>query len=341
MNRKHFISSLIPLSASLQIPPSRSMVLTDLPAKPINPPYLKRGDIVGITCPAGYILSPEIQPAVSKLKEWGYDVRIGQTVNKKDFGFGGTDDERLQDLQQQLDDPSVKAILCARGGYGAIRIIDKIDFTHFKTNPKWIIGFSDITVLHNHINSNFNIASIHSKMCNSFPENWQTSEPIQQQTIDSIHKCLSGEKMSYSFSASPQNKIGYGSGQLVGGNLKTIETLAGSPSDLITKDKILFVEDTGEYLYSIDRMFWNLARSGKLKNLKGLVIGGFKVKPDDEGEEFGKTLEQIVLEKTAAFKYPVCFNFPVGHQKNNFALKCNMKHSLNVLEGGCSLSEIR
>lgn len=317
------------------------MVLTDLPAKPINPPYLKRGDIVGITCPAGYILIPEIQPAVSKLREWGYDVRIGQTVNKKDFGFGGTDDERLQDLQQQLDDPSVKAILCARGGYGAIRIIDKIDFTHFKTNPKWIIGFSDITVLHNHINSNFNIASIHSKMCNSFPENWQTSEPIQQQTIDSIHKCLSGEKMSYSFSASPQNKIGYGSGQLVGGNLKTIETLAGSPSDLITKDKILFVEDTGEYLYSIDRMFWNLARSGKLKNLKGLVIGGFKVKPDDEGEEFGKTLEQIVLEKTAAFKYPVCFNFPVGHQKNNFALKCNMKHSLNVLEGGCSLSEIR
>lgn len=341
MNRKHFISSLIPLSVSLQKPTSRPSVMTDISAKYISPPYLKRGDIVGITCPAGYIMNTEIQPAVNKLREWGYNVRIGQTVNKKDFGFGGTDDERLQDFQQQLDDPSVKAILCARGGYGAIRIIDKIDFTHFKKSPKWIVGFSDITVLHSHINSNFNIASIHSKMCNSFPEDWQTSELIQQQTIDSINKCLSGEKISYSFSASIQNKRGNGSGQLVGGNLKTIETLAGSASDLVTKNRILFVEDIGEYLYSIDRMFWNLARSGKLKNLNGLVVGGFKVKPDDEGEEFGRTLEQIVLERTAAFKYPVCFNFPVGHQKNNFALKCNIQHSLSVQEGGCSLSEIR
>ena len=275
-----------------------------------------------------YITLAEIQPAVNKLTEWGFQISIGNTVGKKDFTFGGTDEERLNDFQQMLDDKKIDAILCARGGYGAVRIIDKIDFKQFAVHPKWIIGFSDITVLHSHLNRNYGIASIHSKMCNSFPDDWNLAEPIQKETIESIQKCLTGEKMSYAVLPNAKNKTGIATGVLVGGNLKTIESLAGSKSDLITKNKILFVEDTGEYLYSIDRMFWNLKRSGKLAELQGLIIGGFKIKKDDEGEEFGKTLEEIVLEKVAEYNYPVCFDFPVGHQKNNFALKCGVKHTI-------------
>jgi len=306
-----------------------------------KPAYLKKGDLIGITCPAGYITADDIQPAVSKLKEWGFEVKAGDAIGKRDFTFGGTDEERMKDLQQMLDDKKIKAILCARGGYGAIRIIDKIDFKKFAQHPKWIIGFSDITVLHAHLSKNFGIASIHSKMCNSFPADWNNAEAVQKECIEAIRKCLSGEKMNYSFTANEANKNGTAEGILVGGNLKTIETLAGSKSDINTGGKILFVEDTGEYLYSIDRMFWNLKRTGKLSKLKALIIGGFKVKPaDDPADEFGLNLQQIVLEKVKEFNYPVCFDFPVGHQKNNMALKCGVKHKLSITTNHCSLKEI-
>ena len=220
------------------------------------------------------------------------------------------------------------------------RIIDQLDFKKFIKKPKWIIGFSDITVLHSHLNRNYGIASIHSKMCNSFPADWNLAEPVQKETIESIQKCLVGEKMRYTILPNVKNKTGIAKGTLIGGNLKTIETLAGSKSDIITKSKILFVEDTGEYLYSIDRMFWNLKRTGKLTGLAGLIIGGFKVKRDDTGEEFGKVLEDIILEKIGICNYPVCFDFPVGHQKNNFALKCGVKHTLSVNLNECFLTEI-
>jgi len=332
MKRKQFISSIFPaaivLKPALLLSGSSTKVLEETS---IKPPYLSKGDTIGITCPAGYITLEDIQPAILKLKEWGFLISIGATVGKRDFTFGGTDEERLADFQQMLDDNNIKAILCARGGYGAIRMIDAIDFTKFSKNPKWIIGFSDITVLHNHINRNFGIASIHSKMCNSFPVDWSLAEPIQITTIDSIRQCLLGEKMSYTCAYNSNNKLGEGTGVLVGGNLKTIETLAGSRSDLVTKNKILFVEDIGEYLYSIDRMFWNLQRTGKLDHLKGLIIGGFKIKKEeDEADAFGKTLEQIVLEKVSRFTYPVCFDFPIGHQKNNFAVICGVRHQLQV-----------
>jgi muramoyltetrapeptide carboxypeptidase len=304
------------------------------------PPYLKKGDIVGITCPAGFILLEDIQPAVKKLTEWSFETIIGNTVGKKDFTFGGTDEERLADFQQMLDNKKIKAILCARGGYGGVRIIDQLDFKQFALHPKWIIGFSDITILHNHLNRNFGIATLHSKMCNSFPTDWNLAEPIQKETIESIQKCLTGGKMDYSVIPNSKNKTGTATGVLVGGNLKTLESLAGTKSDLLTKHKILFVEDTGEYLYSIDRMFWNLKRSGKLAQLQGLVIGGFKIKQDDVGEEFGRTLEEIVLEKVSAYNYPVCFDFPVGHQKNNFALKCGVTHQLSVQLNDCTLKEM-
>ncbi len=339
MNRKKFLSSILPLAASFS---DTSIVERNLIEPPINailPPYLKKGDTIGITCPAGYISLEAIQPAIAKLKEWGFQIKIGNTVGKRDCSFGGTDVERLQDFQSMLDDHHIKAIMSARGGYGSVRIIDGIDFTQFAERPKWIIGFSDLTVLHCHINRHHGVASIHSKMCNSFPDVWSEAEPMQQQTIESIQQCLTGQKMRYATTTNARNKIGDALGPLVGGNLKTIESLAGSASDLVTTNKILFLEDTGEYLYSLDRMFWNLKRTGKLARLKGLIIGGFKIKPDDEGEPFGKTLEDIVLEKVKEYKYPVCFDFPVGHQKNNFALKCGASHSLSVNANECTLIE--
>lgn len=341
MNRKRFLSSVFAAGAVF---PAIAETQTDadlpVPGYAI-PKYLKPGDTVGITCPAGFITLKEIQPAIQQLESWGLTVRIGDTVGKKDFTFGGTDDERRADFQQMLDDRSLKAILCARGGYGAIRIIDKLDFTRFKAKPKWIIGFSDITVIHNHLHRNFHVASLHSKMCNSFPDDWSVADPVQQLSILSIKNALLGERMNYTAEINRSNRLGHASGVLIGGNLKTIESLAGSRTDITTEGKILFVEDTGEYLYSIDRMFWNLARTGKLTNLAGLVIGGFKVKPDDPGEDFGKTLEEIVLEKVKKYSYPVCFDFPVGHQKNNFALKCGVRHRLQVRTDGTTLSEIR
>ncbi|CAN5598060.1 LD-carboxypeptidase [soil metagenome] len=336
MNRKSFLSSVVPLTASFTaMSGNRSL---DETISSIIPPYLKKGDTIGITCPAGFITAAEIEPAIQKLSEWGFKYKVGDTVGKKDFTYGGTDKERLDDFQQLLDDKNVKAILCARGGYGMVRIIDQVDFKHFKDHPKWIIGFSDITVLHSHLNRNYGIASIHSKMCNSFPDIWEQADAVQKESITSICNCLTGEKISYTFPWNENNKVGKANGQLVGGNLKTIESLAGSKSDLITKNKILFVEDTGEYLYSIDRMFWNLKRSGKLSDLKGLIVGGFKVKKDDEGEAFGKTVAEIVLEKITEYNYPVCFDFPVGHQKYNVALKCGASHRLIVQQNECKLT---
>lgn len=343
MKRKHFITSAASLLAASALPtiPSIASTHNEESTSPTIPRYLKAGDTIGITAPAGYITTEEIQPAVTLMENWGYKIKVGDTIGKKDFTFAGSDEERLNDFQKMLDDPKVKAIMCGRGGYGAVRIIDKLKWEKFKARPKWIIGFSDITVLHAHINRRFGIATIHSKMCNSFPDDWSKAEPIQVETIESIHKALSGEKMKYSTTPNANNRTGIAEGVLVGGNLKTLETLAASPSDIITAGKILFVEDTGEYIYSIDRMFWSLKRSNKLSQLKGLIVGGFKVKTDPDTEDFGKTLEQIVLEKVKAYKYPVCFDFPVGHQKNNFALKCGVKHKLAVEPDECSLIEIK
>lgn len=338
MKRKDFISSILPAAVSIR---GISLDLEEPEKRPTIPPYLRKGDTIGITSPAGYITLEDIQPALLKISEWEFNVSIGSTIGKRSFTFGGTDEERAADLQQMLDDKNIKAILCARGGYGAVRLIDKIDFKKFIKNPKWLIGFSDITVMHSHINRNYNIASIHSKMCNSFPSDWNLAEPIQKETIESIHQCLTGDKMVYQALPNANNKPGNVTGTLVGGNLKTLESLAGSCSDINTKNKILFVEDTGEYLYSVDRMFWSLKRTGKLSELKGLVVGGFKIKKDDEDEEFGKTLEEIVLEKVKEYNYPVCFDFPVGHQKNNFALKCGVQHQLEVTTEKSILQEQR
>lgn len=340
MNRKDFLSSVSMAGIAL---PLGHTSMEEPETAPLLPAYLKPGDTIAITSPAGYSSLKEIEPSVQQIKSWGFDVRVGTSIGKRHFTFGGTDEERLNDFQQLMDDRSVKAILCARGGYGFVRIIDQLNFATFKLHPKWLIGFSDITVLHAHLNRNLGIASIHSKMCNSFPEDWSKAEPIQIETILSLRDALNGVKMNYTAPVNTNNRTGTTEGVLVGGNLKTIESLAGSKSDIRTKGKILFVEDTGEYLYSIDRMFWNLKRSGKLDHLAGLIVGGFKLKKD-EGENdsvFGKTIEEIVLEKVKEYKYPVSFDFPVGHQKNNYALKCGVKHKLQVTSSETTLTEIR
>lgn len=342
MHRKHFLTKLVTAGITLPALPGFSMnrsLQQALP--PVIPPYLKPGDTIGITCPAGYIMHEDIKPAILQMESWGFKIKPGNTVGKRDFSFGGSDGDRAQDLQEMLDDPTIKAIMCARGGYGSVRIIDQLDFTRFVQHPKWIIGFSDVTVLHGHLNRNYNIASIHSKMCNSFPDDWSKAEPIQIDTILSIQNALKGTPMQYTTVPSAFNRTGTATGQLVGGNLKTIESLAGSNSDLQTDGKILFVEDTGEYLYSIDRMFWNLKRTGKLSHLSALIVGGFKIKPDDPGEEFGRTLYDIVWEKIKTYNYPVCFDFPVGHQRNNYALKCGVHHQLTVEQNNVRLEEIK
>jgi len=341
MNRKDFLFSSSSLIAAAKFSGITELHNDEDASPQVIPTYLKKGDIIGITSPAGYITLEEIKPAIETIEKWGYKVKIGNTIGKREFTFGGTDDQRTEDFQQMLDDPKVKAVLSARGGYGSIRIIDRLKWDKFKEKPKWIIGFSDLTVIHSFLNRQFGIASVHSKMCNSFPDDWSKAEPVQIECIESINKALSGERMTYSVLPNANNRQGIAEGKLVGGNLKTLETMSATMSDLITVNKILFVEDTGEYLYSIDRMFWNLKRTGKLSNLKALIVGGFKVKTDSDTEDFGKTVEQIVMEKIKNYKYPVCFDFPVGHQKNNFALKCGMVHKLNVQAETCTLTEVR
>lgn len=337
MDRKKFLSSVLTAGAAL---PAMAASLHNAETPLVVPAALKPGDTIGITSPAGFITINDLQPAIQQIQSWGLKVRLGNTIGKRDFSFGGTDSERQKDFQQMLDDPTIKAIMCARGGYGAVRIIDELNFSKFQVKPKWIIGFSDITVLHTHINANYKTATIHSKMCNSFPEDWSKADPVQIETIVSIKDALTGVKMKYGATAHEKNRNGIAEATLIGGNLKTIETLAGSKSEIKTAGKFLFVEDTGEYLYSIDRMFWNLKRTGKLSQLKGLIIGGFKIKPDEPGEEFGRTLHDIVWEKVKEYNYPVCFDFPVGHQRNNFALKCGVLHRLSVTAAKVELAEI-
>lgn len=339
MDRKNFLATFTPIAIAAPVLKTGLFIPGDTPLIP-HPPYLKKGDLIGITCPSGHISLQECNAAIKKMEEWGFEVCIGNSVGATDFTFAGTDEERAKDFQYMIDEPSIKAIMLGRGGYGAVRMIDKIDFKKFAKNPKWVIGFSDATVFHLHINHHFNIATIHSKMCNSFPDDFTTATPQQIASIESIKQSLVGTKMQYFVPANLNNRKGSAKGKLIGGNLSVIQQLCGSNSELISDGKILFIEDVGEYLYKIDGMMWNLKRSGKLKNLKGLIVGQFRIKPDDAGDEFGRSLYEIVLEVVKEYDYPVCFDFPVGHVKENYALKCSMPHQLLVNDQGATLTEL-
>src|SRR5665213_2708135 len=276
MNRKDFLSTVVPL-ATVGVAFSKKLPFAKNDTTKLIPGYLRNGDLIGICCPSGHITLEECQPAINKMKEWGFEIRVGNTVGTTDFTFAGTDDERAKDMQQMLDDRDIKGIMLGRGGYGAVRMIDKIDFAKFVKHPKWIIGFSDATVFHCHINHNYGIATMHSKMCNSFPDDFSTATQAQIDSIDSIRQCLVGEKIKYEELPIVENRYGVGTGHLVGGNLSIIQMMDGSISDLRTEGKILFIEDVDEYAYKIDGMLWNFKRRGKLEKLQGLIIGAFKI----------------------------------------------------------------
>jgi muramoyltetrapeptide carboxypeptidase len=298
------------------------------------PPYLKPGDTIGIVCPAGFMTAEKAATCIQVLQDWGYKVKVGTTVGSKSANyFSGTDDERLLDLQSMLDDENVHAILCGRGGYGTSRIIDKLDFKRFKKKPKWIIGFSDITVLHAHLNRRLKVASLHAPMAAAFND-----EGYQNEYIQSLKSCLTGTRATYTTVPHIFNRNGSAIGELVGGNLAIIVHLIATPSALKTKGKILFLEDTGEQLYSIDRMFIQLKRCGKLDELAGLVIGGFTDMKDTE-RPFGKTINEIIHEHTKDLPYPVCFGFPVSHDKENYALKSGVSYKLSVSKTKVKLTE--
>ena len=302
--------------------------------KIIIPPYLKKGDTIGMVCPAGYMPKAKMKTCMEVLqRDWGFRVKEGKTLGSGENYFSGTDAQRLADLQEMLDDPEVKAILCARGGYGVGRIIDQIDFRHFRKHPKWLIGFSDITVLHAHIHTRYHIATLHAPMAGAFQDGGYKNEFVQ-----SLRKSLSGKKAVYEAAVHPFNHPGKASGVLVGGNLALLSHLVGTASDLRTKGKILFVEDVGEQLYNIDRMFYQLKRSGKLDKLSGLVIGGFTDCKDTD-RPFGKTAYEIIHDLVKEYTYPVCYGFSVSHEKENYALKVGGTYTLSVSRNLVKLRE--
>jgi muramoyltetrapeptide carboxypeptidase len=298
------------------------------------PPYLQKGDTIGIVCPAGYMAAEKIQTCINILQEWGYLVKVGKTVGgDSQTYFSGTDEERLTDFQEMLDDDGVKAILCARGGYGTGRIIEQINFDKFKKLPKWIIGYSDITVLHSHLYTNFNISSLHSPMAGAFNE-----EGYKNEYVLSLKNVLKGKKIRYAIPAHELNRKGEAIGELVGGNLALLAHLTGTNSDIKTKGRILFIEDVGEYSYNVDRMLYQLKRSGKLSKLAGLIIGGFTDMKDTE-RPFGKSVYDIIHEIIREYDYPVCFDFPVSHTDRNYALKIGAGYKLKVGKSKVSLEE--
>jgi muramoyltetrapeptide carboxypeptidase len=298
------------------------------------PPYLHPGDNIAIVCPAGYMPREKAQTCIDTLRQWGYRVKIGRTLGGlSDNYFSGTDDDRLADLQHMLDDSEVKAILCGRGGYGLSRIIDRIDFSRFRQTPKWIIGYSDITLLHAHIETNFNIATLHAPMAAAFNEGGAEGPYVQ-----SLRQALAGNKAAYSCNPHPFNRTGQTTAPLTGGNLALLSHLAGTPSATQTEGKILFLEDVGEYLYNIDRMLWQLKRSGRLDRLAGLLIGSF-TELKDTLRPFGAAVEDIVRDCIKEYKYPVCFGFPVGHGGDNLALKTGVTYALTVAGDRVNLTE--
>ena len=267
------------------------------------------------------------------LQQWGYKVVVGKTLGNQFHYFSGTDAERLADMQSMLDNKNVKAILCGRGGYGMSRIIDQLDFTRFLKNPKWLIGFSDITVLHAHVFKQYNIASLHAPMAAAFNEDGSHNVFVQ-----SIRKALQGREANYSVKAHALNRAGKAFGKLVGGNLSLLAHLIGSKSSFTTKNKILFLEDVGEYLYNIDRMLIQLKRCGMLDKISGLIIGGF-TEIKDTTIPFGSDVFSVINHHVKEYAYPVCFDFPVSHEKNNYALKVGVKHVLNVTANKVTLKE--
>lgn len=293
------------------------------------PPYLKKGDTVGILATARKVDMAPLEPAIKLLKSWGLNVVIGKTVGLDNNQLAGQDWQRAQDFQNMLDNPSIKAIWTAKGGYGTVRMIDRLDFTKFKQHPKWLVGFSDFTVMHNHVN-NFDIATLHSIAC----INVGGATP---EAIEGLRKGLFGGKIEYAIEPHSFNKSGKAHGELIGGNLSVLYSIMGSASEADYKGKIIFIEDLDEYLYHIDRMMMNLKRNGYFKEVKGIIIGGM-TKMRDNDIPWGHNALEIIQDITKEYNIPICFNFPAGHIKDNRALVFGKQITLDVSASGTKIT---
>lgn len=294
--------------------------------KLIRPAYLKIGDTVAIVAPSGVLRNrtSEVEQAKNLLKSWGLHTVVGKNVFNQNNHFAGTDAERAEDLQKVMDDPTISAIWCARGGYGTVRILDKLNYTKFKKHPKWIIGYSDITALHNQVH-NQGFESLHAMMCTSLQDDTSTIT----KTISSFKDALFGRPLQYTLEGSKYNKTGITSGQLVGGNLTILHTMLGSKTSLDIKDKILFIEEIGEYEYHIDRMLQSLKRAGYFDTCAGVLVGDItKVRRNTTA--WGVPVQQLILDVLSEYNFPVAFNMPAGHEKDNRALILGNKIELMV-----------
>ena len=286
----------------------------------VLPSYLKKGDTVAIIATARKVSKEEIQPAVAFFESYGLSVVLGKNLFESSNQYAGTDAQRTEDLQWALNDKTIKAIIIARGGYGSVRTIEQIDFTEFKKHPKWMVGYSDVTVLHNTIHE-IGVATLHATM----PLNFTKNEEATKSMVDALF----GKLIQIETEENYSNISGTAKGQLVGGNLSLIYSLSGTPFDIDTTNKILFIEDLDEYLYHIDRMMMQLKLSGKLKGLKGLIVGGM-TDMKDNAIPFGKFPEDIILDAVKEYNYPVCFDFPAGHIDRNLAMYFGREVELTV-----------
>ena len=300
----------------------------------IRPAYLKAGDTVAIVAPSGILKNRdrEVQQAVDLLKDWGLNAIVGEHVFSKADHFAGTDEERCEDLQKAMDDPTISAIWCARGGYGTVRILDKLDYTKLKENPKWIIGYSDITALHNQLH-NQGFESLHALMCVSLTQDITEV----QESVDTFKAALFGNPSNYDLEGSKYNREGEAKGQLIGGNLTILHTMLGSDTSLDTSGKILFIEEIGEYKYHIDRMLQSMKRAGYFENLNGLVVGDMS-KLRKNTTLWGTSVEQLILDAIAEYDFPIAFNMPAGHEDDNRALVLGRTVELKVGKESSELS---
>lgn len=301
----------------------------------IRPPYLHRGDKVAFVAPARKISLPELAPAIRLLESWGLEAVLPPHLFDSDHQLAGSDEVRAALIQQQLDDPEIGALWCVRGGYGTVRIIDKLDFSQFAQRPKWIVGYSDVTVLHSHIHRHLGIETLHATMPINIPDG---EDPMQHPAIETLHRALFGEPTAYETAPHPLDRAGEAEGLVTGGNLSMLYSLCGSSSAIETEGKILFIEDLDEYLYHIDRMMMNLKRCGMLAGLAGLVVGQMS-DMHDNAIPFGRSAEQIVRDAVEEYGYPVCFDFPAGHSgTENRALYLGRSAWLTVTPEGSTLA---